>query len=100
MIGASLAGWSQRDECVAVFYLGQLSVQEQFGEASAVLGLHHAVSAGPDHEGGAAEARLPVGPGGKLSNASHEARTTLPTRAAPSQMSSWTSAPLVSLPPG
>ena len=42
---------------------------------------------------------LPVSPGGKLSNASHEASTTrLSAGQAPSAMSSWTSAPPVSLP--
>lgn len=41
---------------------------------------------------------LPVSPGGKLSSASHETSTTRPRRAAPSHMSSWTSAPPVSLP--
>jgi hypothetical protein len=39
---------------------------------------------------------LPVSPGGKLSNALQAASTTRPTRAAPSRMSSWTSAPPVS----
>jgi hypothetical protein len=41
---------------------------------------------------------LPVRPGGKLSNASQETSTIRLTRVAPSQASSWTSAPPVSLP--
>src|SRR5262249_45359339 len=45
-------GWLvEGDERVTVGYLGQLSLREEFGEAPTVLGWHHAVLAGPDHQG-------------------------------------------------
>src|SRR5882672_10375832 len=76
----------QWDERVAVVYVDQLSLWQEFGEAPAVLRWHHAVSTRPYHEGGVIEDRQ---------DASQEASTILSTRAAPSQMSSWTSAPPV-----
>src|SRR5258708_6212523 len=45
----------QGDEGVAVFYLDQLSLLEEVGEAPAVRWWHHAVVACPDHEGGTVE---------------------------------------------
>jgi hypothetical protein len=53
----------QGDERVAVFYLDQLSVREEFGETPTVLGWHHAVCTGPDYEGGLVEAWQAFGRG-------------------------------------
>src|ERR1700737_559128 len=54
-------GLVQGDERVAVFYLDQLTLREEFGEAPAVLGWHHPVLAGPDHQGGMLEVRQAFG---------------------------------------
>jgi hypothetical protein len=52
----------ERDERVAVGYLNQPSVREEFGEAASMLGRHDAVLACPDDEGGALGARLFISP--------------------------------------
>jgi hypothetical protein len=61
----------------------------------------HLLNKQPEHPqrepAGRTSIRL-VSPAGKLSHASQEASTTRPTRGSPTVISSWTSAPPVSLP--
>jgi hypothetical protein len=49
------------DEDVAVFYLGELSLRKELGEALAMLGWHHPVFARPDNQGGTVESRQDSG---------------------------------------
>jgi len=51
----------QGDEGVAVFYLGELSLRKELGEALAMLGWHHPVFACPDNQGGTVESRQESG---------------------------------------
>jgi hypothetical protein len=49
------------DEGVAVFYLGELSLRKELGEALAMLGWHNPVFARPDNQGGTVESRQASG---------------------------------------
>jgi hypothetical protein len=51
----------QGDEGVAVFYLGELSLRKELGEALAMLGWHHPIFARPDNQGGTVESRQESG---------------------------------------